>query len=90
MSSAELLAYKKEVAYLARSQGVEMVGDGALSVTIHVYRPRRSGDLDNRQKAVLDSLNGILWRDDEQIVAIHAYRHDDKKNPRIELEVEEV
>ena len=50
-------------------------------------RPQRSGDLDNRLKCLLDSLNGIAWSDDGQIVEIHAYRHDDKKNPRVEIEI---
>jgi Holliday junction resolvase RusA-like endonuclease len=37
-----------------------------------------------------DALNGLAYEDDKQIVELHAYRYDDKKNPRIEIEVEQV
>jgi len=58
-----------------------------LAVVINIYRPRKSGDIDNRVKIVLDSMNDRLWVDDSQICELHIYRHDDKHNPRIELEV---
>jgi Holliday junction resolvase RusA-like endonuclease len=45
-----------------------------LAVTIHFYGYYRSGDTDNRIKAVSDSANGILWYDDSQIDELHAYR----------------
>lgn len=60
---------------------------GELAVTLHVYRPRKVGDIDATQKAVFDALNGVLWHDDKQIVEMHVYRHDDKLCPRVELEV---
>jgi Holliday junction resolvase RusA-like endonuclease len=63
--------------------------EGPLVLTVDVYRPRRSGDLDNTLKAIQDSLKGILWRDDAQIVEIRARRFDDKHEPRVEVEVEE-
>ena len=59
---------------------------GPVAVTLHVYRARRSGDLDNKIKVCLDSLNGHLWNDDAQVVELHAYLHDDKFNPRVEVE----
>ena len=61
--------------------------DGPVAVTMHVYRERASGDLDNRVKLTLDSLNGHAWGDDAQVVELHAYRHDDAANPRVEVEV---
>ena len=36
----------------------------------------------------LDSLRGIAYADDKQIVEIHAYRRDDPANPRIEVVIE--
>jgi len=56
-------------------------------VLVNVFRPRRAGDLDNTLKVVLDAMSGYLYEDDSQIAAIHAYRHDDKRIPRIELTV---
>lgn len=63
---------------------------GHVAVTLHVYRPRKAGDLDNRGKAVLDVLQGVAYVSDAQIVELHSYRHDDKLNPRVEVCVREV
>jgi Holliday junction resolvase RusA-like endonuclease len=63
---------------------------GPVRVTLHVYRPRRRGELDNIQKVLLDSLTGVVYRDDEQIAELHAYRHEDKQKPRVEVTVEAI
>lgn len=63
---------------------------GPVAVTLHVYRERKIGDLDNRVKLTLDSLNGHAWGDDAQVVELHAYRHDDAANPRVEVEIRTV
>jgi crossover junction endodeoxyribonuclease RusA len=61
-----------------------------VGVTLRLFRPRRAGDIDNRLKPVLDALNGIAYDDDSQIAELHAYRRDDKNNPRVEVEVKPV
>lgn len=43
-------------------------------------------DIDNMCKLVLDALNGVLWRDDKQVVDLHAKRRFSDA-PRTELEV---
>jgi crossover junction endodeoxyribonuclease RusA len=63
---------------------------GPVAVTLDVYRPRKSGDLDNRIKVVLDALQGLAYVNDDQIVSIIAHRHDDKHNPRVEVTIEAV
>ena len=63
---------------------------GPVAVTMHVYRERKAGDLDNRVKLTLDSLNGHAWGDDAQVVELHAYRRDDATNPRVEVEIRTV
>jgi crossover junction endodeoxyribonuclease RusA len=63
---------------------------GEVKVDIHVYRPRRVGDLDGSFKAIFDALKGHAFEDDKQIVEIHAYRLDDKFNPRVEIEIFEL
>lgn len=86
----EAQAFKQECRLRALTQvGADMPLAGAVAVTVRFYRPRKAGDLDNLQKVALDALNGIAWKDDKQIVEIHAYRHDDKSNPRMEIEVTE-
>ena len=79
-AAAELAVYR---AHLVRYAG-------PVAVTLHVYRERKAGDLDNRVKLTLDALNGHAWVDDAQVVEIHAYRHDDAANPRVEVEVRPV
>ena len=38
-------------------------------------RPTGKPDLDNVAKLLADALNGILWRDDSQIVALQVEKH---------------
>lgn len=85
--SNEASSYKANVGWIAKEAGITSPFDGNVAVSLYVYRKQRSGDLDNRIKVLLDSLNGIVFTDDSQVVEIHAYRRDDKINPRIEVEV---
>lgn len=80
--------YKQAVADLCRKQKIRRIS-GEIFLTVRVYRSIRRGDLDNRLKVLIDALKGVAFDDDEQIVRIHAYRHDDKSNPRVEVEIEE-
>lgn len=81
--------YKKKAGELAREASWPQLS-GPLCVTLRAYRPRRIGDLDNVQKVVLDSLTGIAYEDDGQIVQIVASRFDDKHDPRVEVEICEI
>ena len=56
--------------------------------TGHV-RPTVKSDIDNYTKSTLDGLNGILWRDDAQIVDLNTHKYY-SENPRIEIELEEL
>lgn len=88
---ANVTAYKLECGWCAQAQVTAgMPFAGAVSLTLRFYRPRRSGDLDNRIKIVQDALNGIAWVDDKQICELHVYRFEDKRNPRVEAEISEV
>ena len=62
---------------------------GDLSVTLRFYRANRIRcDIDNLIKSVADSLNGVIWDDDDQIVELHATKNYDKDRPRVEITVE--
>lgn len=87
--SAEAVAYKNEVGWLAKAAGAQLM-TGDLSLTMIVYRPAKRGDLDNYTKILADSLQGIVYSNDSQIVRILAERRDDKKNPRVEVEIAQV
>ena len=84
--SAEAKAYKAEAGWAAKVAGIDVL-DGPVAVTLRVYRAQKSGDLDNRIKVILDSLKGVAWEDDSQVTELHAYRYDDKTNPRVEVEI---
>lgn len=81
MTSPEARAYKDAVRLLTR---IDMIS-GPVAVNVSVYRPAKRGDLDNYLKIMLDALQGVLYEDDRQITEIHAFRYDDKDNPRVEL-----
>jgi len=87
--STEAKLYKRAVYYLLKSKRITPL-QNEVAIKLNVYRQRKAGDLDNRIKVCLDALNGLAYKDDSQIVEIHAHRHDDKLNPRIEVELSSV
>lgn len=60
---------------------------GPVTITAVVYRERRAGDLTNRCKCLEDSLEGIAYENDRQIVQACYRLMDDKHNPRVEIEI---
>lgn len=87
--SSEARQYKETVGWLVKADTSDWL-TGPVALTIKVYRPQKRGDLDNCLKILLDSLKGVLFADDDQVVEIHAYRGDDKANPRVEMKVSEL
>lgn len=85
--SAEARQYKQYVAYKVSEAHLCCV-QGPVRLTLHVYRPRKIGDLDNALKLSVDALKGYAFEDDEQVEEIHAYRHEDKKNARVDITIE--
>ena len=78
---------KDAIAWEARTQHRGDPLQGPLAVTVDLYwGDRRKHDTDNL-KALLDALNGVVWEDDGQIVDLHARKHFDKANPRVEMSV---
>ena len=61
-----------------------------VSVTVRIFRARRSGDIDGYLKVLLDVLQGVAYVNDSQVVELHAFRGDDKADPRVEIEVSQV
>lgn len=54
-----------------------------------VIRPVVKPDIDNYSKGILDSLNGIVYKDDSQVVSLIANKYY-SDNPRVEINVSEV
>lgn len=50
--------------------------EGKVSVLINLYPPDdgRTRDVDNPIKVTLDSLKGVAWKDDSQVIAVAAIR----------------
>lgn len=74
-------AFKEELGWYAlRAMKGQDLLKGALRLDVKVYKKRRDlltkcwGDVDNFTKAVMDSLNGICYEDDAQIVQINAQK----------------
>lgn len=87
--SGEARKYKKEIAEVGRTLGI-VPSKRPIALSLWVYRARKAGDVSNRIKCAEDALCGVAFDDDAQVVEIHAYRRDDKENPRIEVEVKEL
>ena len=51
---------------------------GQVRLTVDVHTPNGRGDLDNYVKLVSDALNGVAFKDDRQVVEIHARRFRDE------------
>lgn len=60
---------------------------GRLAVQIDAYRPRKAGDIDGICKLALDCFQGYLYENDRIIEELHVYRYDDKKNPRLVVQI---
>lgn len=88
--SAEAQEYKARVATIAHAAGLTPMA-GPVAVYVHVYRARKAGDLDNFGTKILgDALQGIAYQNDSQIIEWHLWRHDDKAQPRVEVEIRQV
>lgn len=85
--SPEAKRYKAKVRWLGIAAKARPL-EGPVVMRLAVYRPRRVGDLSNRIKVLEDSLCGVAFDDDEQVVEIYAIRLEDRANPRVEVTVE--
>lgn len=86
--SDEGQAYKAEVANICRSAALVPL-EGDVVVKARIYRKRKQGDIDGYVKAMLDSLQGFAYGNDSQVTELHLIRDDDKRNPRVEIEITE-
>lgn len=81
--------YERLVGWAAKSAGCRPV-EGPVSVTLSVYAKGRL-DADNIAKSILDSLNGVAYEDDDQVVELHIwkYRVKNAAEERVEIEIRE-
>ncbi len=95
VKSATARAYQEAVALLCLKYGVGRGGPVfpkpvRVRLTLTWYRPRTSrGDLDNRLKILLDSLQGALYANDRQIRELHVYEQDGGDRGRVVVDASE-
>ena len=80
-------AAKEAMAWEIKSQfRGESLSDN-VSVNVVFYFKDNRKDIDNCLKALLDSITGLIWKDDRQIRELHVVKEIDKDNPRTEITV---
>ena len=80
-------SYSKQA--FSQFKGKPLEVDIQASITLYHGTHRRS-DIDNFNKILFDSLTGIVWIDDSQIMSLTIVKSYDKDNPRIEIEINEL
>jgi Holliday junction resolvase RusA-like endonuclease len=81
---------KEDYGWQIKSQWKQKPLTGGLRVTVQAFFPtKRQRDIDNL-KCVFDSLTGMVYNDDSQINELHIYRDYDSKNPRMEIDINEI
>src|SRR5690606_37286568 len=79
---------EERVAWEAKAAGVTMI-EGPVALRLWLYsKGRRRADIDNAAKSVMDGLNGVAYRDDSQVVALHVYAVQGEPE-RVEVEIAE-
>jgi Holliday junction resolvase RusA-like endonuclease len=79
--TAEAKAYTAALqgGYFERYSAMPVLLQGAVKLTLNLYRPQKRGDIDNRIKVAMDSMNKFIYEDDVQVTELHIYRYDAPK-----------
>lgn len=86
--SADGKALKEDYQWQTKSQWKDGITESTLTVEVKLFfKSKIKHDIDNYSKILLDSLTGIVWKDDSQIEQIIISKFMDKLNPRIEIEI---
>lgn len=79
---------KESYQWQVKSQWNQPVIDSDVEIEIALFFPdMRRRDVDNWHKLTLDSMTGIVYKDDSQIVKMTVKKAIDKGNPRIEITI---
>lgn len=84
--TSEGKALKEQYILEARTQwkGELLVDDVCMSIVFY-FKNKRKRDLDNQNKLIMDSLEGIVYENDRQVSELSLTREYDSENPRIEI-----
>lgn len=79
---------KGDLALETRSQwNSEPLGRNVELNIIQYFGDKRKRDIDAYLKILLDSMEGIVYLNDNQINAMHVFKEYDKENPRIDIQI---
>ena len=99
VSDPKTRKFEREFRLAAKSHAPASPFAGPLHLTaiFNLLKPKRPsknypsrGDLDNLLKSVSDSLNGLFWKDDTQLVSIDAAKKYADGQPWIYVSIQEV
>lgn len=82
--TSEGRAYKVSALVRGKSQGATVL-QGNVYLSLVFYRRARRGDIDGPLKCLLDSLQGVVYRNDGQIRELHVLQLEDAANPRVNV-----
>ncbi len=89
--SQEGREFKEKLQWMAKAKKVKPTSE---AVELHLYwyckKTCNGGDLDNRLKVILDALEGIVYKNDKQVVKIVAKKIMDSKKDLAIIKVCEV
>lgn len=81
----EAKKWKRDAGLIAKSERVKYTEDPVIVGDIHFYL-KYDRDIQGSMKIMFDSLEGIYYKNDKQIIKFGpVFKHKDKVNPRIEL-----
>ncbi len=90
IKSEKALNYEQSAMLQIKMQrGLPETLEGAISAEFHVYYASRRPDLD--VSLIQDVLQKAgIYKNDRQIVELHAFKYIDKNNPRVLIKINEV
>jgi Holliday junction resolvase RusA-like endonuclease len=90
--NAEGKEFKGRVSAFAKKamRGRDPETEAPIMVTVDIWFRSKRNDLDGPLKLILDSLEGVVYGNDRQVVALHAHKHHHKTIPSIRIAVNEV
>lgn len=74
-------AYKEVVAWTAKTSYKGKIIEGPIKVSIWYYFPNKMRRDIQNDKLTLDSMEGIVYKDDKQVEELHLYKRFKKNNP---------